>query len=146
MCMMDRLRFASFNCNGAMRKLDILTNLCKQCDVLFLQETWAMPHDLHVFDQIDDGFNSFAISAVDDGVILRGRPHGGLTILWRKSLNHYCKIMTFDDSRMLGLKIDCLDNPMLALNVYLPYYCEENYDEYLFYIGKVLSVIDDLDN
>ena len=84
----------------SLTKLDILPDLCRKSDVLIFRETCAMPHDLHVFDQIDDEFNSYAFSALSDGFILRGRPYGGLTMLMRKSLIHYCKIMTFDDSRM----------------------------------------------
>ena len=144
--MMDKLRFASFNCNGALKKLNIIADLCATSDVVFLQETWAMPRDLHIFDRIDSNFNSYAISSVDHGQILAGRTYGGLTVLWRKSIDHICRVITFDDDRLLGLKVDCPHSPLLGINVYLPYYCEENYDDYLFYIGKILSVVDELDN
>ena len=48
---MDRLRFLSFNCNGALNKLPIIADLCDKADVIFLQETWTMPHNLGVFDK-----------------------------------------------------------------------------------------------
>ena len=88
--LMDKLRFVSFNCNGAMKKFDIIADICKNSDIVFLQETWAMPHDLHLFDQIDKDFSCHALSSVDNRQILVGRPHGGLTILWRKK---YCSFM-----------------------------------------------------
>ena len=59
-----------------------------------------MPHNLGIFDDLKSDFYSFSISAVDDGEILTGRPYGGLTILWRKSIEPMCKIITFDDARL----------------------------------------------
>ena len=105
-----------------------------------------MPHDLHLFDQIDNEFTSHAISSVDIRQILVGRPHGGLTILWRKNIAHLCDVITFDDNRILGIKINCPQNPILALNIYLLYYSDDNYEDYMFYIGKLMSIIEEVDN
>ena len=35
---------------------------------------------------------------------------------------------------------------MLILNIYFPYYCPENYDEYLRRIGNCSSIIEDYDH
>ena len=36
--------------------------------------------------------------------LLAGRPHGGLAILWHKSLGVSCKINTYDDKRLMGIE------------------------------------------
>ena len=40
------------------------------------------------------------------------------------------------------MKICINSTDITLLNVYLPYYSFENYDEYLFYIGKIGSIFD----
>ena len=100
-----------------------------------------MPGDLTEFDSVSEQHNSYAISTVDPGELLCGRPFEGLTIIWRKNIDKLCRIETFDDNRMLGLMVDFPDNPVLFINVYLPHYSEHNVDDYMFYVGKVMSII-----
>ena len=37
--------------------------------------------------------------------ILKGRPYGGLAILWRKNIGKFCKPITYDDDRYMGISI-----------------------------------------
>ena len=143
---MESVRLVSFNCNGAMRKLNIIRDICESSDIVFLQKTWAMPADLTEFDSVSDQHNSHAISAVDPGQLLCGRPFGGLSILWRKNIDHLCRIVTFDDDRILGLMVEFPDNPVLFIDVYLPYHADNNVDDYIFHIGKIISIIDELED
>ena len=145
MLAMNNLRITSFNCNGALNKLPIISELCLISDVIFLQETWLMPHDLNVFDGLGEHFVSFSISAVDSGELLNGRPFGGLSILWRKSIDNMCSVINFDDARLLGLQISNGDRQLIAINVYLPFYSLENVDDYLFYVGKISSILENLE-
>ena len=75
-----------------------------------------MPHDIYLCNQIDNDFTSHALSSVDNRQIIVGRPHGGLTILWRKNTAHLCDTITFDDNRILGIKMNSPQNPILAIN------------------------------
>ena len=102
-----------------------------------------MPHNTHVFNGLNDDFYSFSISAVDQEEFIVGRPYGGLTILWRKSVDHMCKVINFSDNRILGLELSADGRQLLALNVYLPFYCPENTNNYLFYIGKTSAIMED---
>ena len=43
----------------------------------------------------------------DEEQIHTGRPFGGVAILWRKTLNKYCSIITYDCDRILGLQFTC---------------------------------------
>ncbi|KOB57917.1 reverse transcriptase, partial [Operophtera brumata] len=62
-------------------------SLCGQADVIALQETWLLPHDLSMLTTIADEFGGTGTSAVDTSAgLLRGRPYGGVALLWRKSV------------------------------------------------------------
>ena len=37
----------------------------------------------------------------------RGRPYGGVGIMWNKSLSHCVEIVKYDDDRILGLQFFC---------------------------------------
>ena len=131
------LRIASFNCYGLMNKLPVIGDMCKNVDILLLQETWLLPMDLRILDNLDDDFLAFSISSVNICEKFIGRPYGGLSFLWRKSLGNSCKIIDFDDKRILGLEVTSSATELLLINVYLPYYSQENIDEYM--LGKSLQ-------
>ena len=85
---MTSLKIASFNCHGALNKMPIIDDMLRSLDILFLQETWLMQHNTNIFENLNEDFCSFSSSAVEPGEILMGRPYGGLTILWRKSIDY----------------------------------------------------------
>ena len=146
--MVESLRIVSFNCSGVKRNLGFIQMLCMRSDIVLLQETWLMPHELGLFDSIDGDFCSFSQSSVDDSSLLVGRPYGGLSILWRRNLAQSSQIVGYDDDRMLALKLSCSFGEIMIMNVYLPYFSRANYDEYITYLGKLTSVVneDDLSN
>ena len=65
--------------------------------------------------------------------LLSGRPHGGLSVMWKKSLSNSIKIMQHDDSRILDIELQYNNLTLLFLTVYLPYECDKFYDDYCFY-------------
>jgi hypothetical protein len=81
-------------------------------------------------------------SAVDvTSGTLKGRPHGGVAILWRKSLVSV-SILDLQDIRLIGVKIKCGDRQIAFLNVYLPVDCAQNIDDFLFYLSKIEDFMD----
>jgi len=47
---------------------------------------------------------------------------------------------------IIGLKV-CLDsNSLNFLNVYMPYCCDSNYDEYINYPSKISTLFDEIDS
>ena len=69
------------------------------------------------------------------------QPFKGMSFLWRKSIARMVKIVQAEDDRLLGLVIDTGSYSVLILNVYLPYYSDDNYPSCLMYLGKIESVI-----
>ena len=58
--------------------------------------------------------------------VINGRPYGGISVLWRKSLGHVCEISEFNDSRIIGIKVKVDGVRVLFVNVYLPYHTGSN--------------------
>ena len=125
-----------------MNKFAVIAELCSTCDILLLQETWLLPFDLGVLDSLSNDFCSHSISAVDISRPLIGRPYGGVSIMWQKNIGAICKIITYDDVRLLGIQVTFPGREFLLLNVYLPYFCSDNYDDYLSYVGKIDSILE----
>ena len=46
----------------------------------------------------------------------------------------------------MGIVLENNSQKLLILNVYLPYYSNENYDEYLHYVGKITAIVEDHDH
>ena len=108
-----------------------------------LQETWLYPDEFAKVSQISDKFQSFNVSSMSlDDKLLTGRPHGGLSILWNKSLSNSVKTTQYDESRIIGIEVQSNHFTLLFLTVYLPYECDMHYDDYCFYLSKLQCIID----
>ena len=140
------IKIFSLNCMGVGNKLPVLRDICHNYDLICLQETWLTPDNLNFLDTVSGDFCSHSISAVCLDQPLIGRPHGGLSILWRRSLGLKCSIKLYEDPRILGINLGNSTQNILILNIYLPYFSQENYDNYLNYVGKISSIIQDHDH
>ncbi|XP_059059952.1 uncharacterized protein LOC131853148 [Achroia grisella] len=99
--------------------------LCKLSDIVALQETWLLPSDLLYLSSIDDEFTSTGTSAVDTTAgMLRGRPHGGVAILWRHSVFPHVVIVPCDNPRISAIKLLLSERSVLVISLYMPI-CDE---------------------
>ena len=93
----SQLRIITFNCHGLKSSVPYISTLCDNNDIVFLQETWLAVDELVLLKQIHPDFTGYqyGVSAMDmsDG-ILKGRPHGGLGILYRKKFSKCCHKQT----------------------------------------------------
>ena len=84
---MAPLRLMSYNCRGWNSGVITLNSLIDSYDVCFVQEHWLISNRLHKIHEISSDFLSVGVSGMDDSVLLSGRPYGGCSILYRKSLS-----------------------------------------------------------
>ena len=138
----SQLRVASFNCRSAKTSVTDISSLCESHDIIVLQETWLLPHDLNFLNLIHSDFLAFGTSAVDtrEGCLV-GRPFGGLAFLWRKALGNAVSVKNFNDPRMLGLLVSGADVQCMLIDVYMPTAVPENYDLYQDYLGRISAII-----
>ena len=107
-----------------------------------LQETWLYDDELFLLNNVHCQFNGAGASAMDlQSKIIKGRPYGGVGFLIRKSVFQFCTVKEYDDSRILGIEYTKEGTSMLLLCVYLPYQCNDNYDEYLNCMNKIVQIV-----
>ena len=141
------MRISSYNCQSSKRNAGGIQLLCDTSDVIFLQEHWLFPADLPSLNKVHTEFMSFGISSMDVGNgIVVGRPYGGVAVMWRKSLASNVKPVVFGDDRIIGL--ECIFNnvKMLLLGVYLPYNSSQNFEDFIFSLGKIRTIIEEFDS
>ena len=138
------LRVCSFNTYGIKSSSEtIQQQLCAQNDLILIQESWLYPDELSYVSNLCEEFSSFSLSSMSaENKLIRGRPHGGISIMWRKTLSRGVKIIRYDDERILGIELKTSDFIILILCIYMPYECNELYDDFCFYLDKVKCIIE----
>ena len=95
----------SYNCCSLRKNIDVIRELTdRNIDVILLQETFVIADDLSILQFIDENYNSIGVGATysDDAVInVRGRPMGGLCILWRKNSPFQIKNISLEKDFMV---------------------------------------------
>ena len=138
------IRTISWNCNGFKSSVYDINTLCNHYDIIFIQEHWLRNDELYLFNTVHCDFTGFGISAIQtDNGFISGRPYGGVGIIWRKSLAKYISIVQYEDNRIIGCNVGISDNSMLFVNVYLPYQCVDNHDDFVLYLGKLTAIINE---
>ena len=128
------LRVCSFNIYGIKSSSEtIQQQLCAQHDLILIQESWLYPDELSYVSNLSGEFSSFSLSSMSiENKLIRGRPHGGISIMWRKTISHGVKIIQYDDDRILGIELKTGGFIILILCVYMPYECNDNYDDFAY--------------
>ena len=106
--------------------------------IILVQEHWLFPDELSYMSNLSCKFTSFSVTPTTiEDKLHRGRPYGGIGIMWNKSLSHYVEIVKYDDNRILGLQLKTNGCMFLFLYVYLPNGSDKFYDDYCFYLDKI---------
>ena len=144
----SKLNIISYNCTGlGQSNCALIEDLLRdtRADILLLQETWLLKQNLHKLSNIHSDYIGRGISSVKDGVILEGRPYGGLAFLWKKSLPYNVSVIETASSRVIGLSLKNQHGCILILNVYMPVdgrsvtTVSEEYDECLTVIESLVA-------
>lgn len=137
-------RFVSFNCKNLKRSFEGIKKLCKSANIVALQETWLLPFDLPMLDTVDSDFVATGTSAVDVGKgVLRGRPFGGVALLWRKSAFRSVKVIDCNNVRITAVKITFESKSILIFSIYMPTNDIINLPEFTNCLSRISSIIDD---
>lgn len=141
---MDKsIKLISFNCKNVVTSVDCVRRLCAFADIIALQETWLMPHDLAFLGNIHSDFAFCGNSAIDTSAgIFRGRPYGGVAILWRKSLFTKVSVVQCTSARIAAIKVSLCDRDMLVFSVYMPTNLSDNLTEFTDCLSETTAIID----
>ena len=83
---MANLRCCTFNCRGWNSGYLSIKIFIDSLDICFIQEHWLLSDQLNKVRDVSPDFLSVGVSGVDCSALLEGRPYGGCSILYRKSL------------------------------------------------------------
>ena len=124
-----------------------ICKLLKQLDICAISEHWLYQFENAQFHQLHKDFSAHSTSPRTKEDTLRCTPryirgHGGVAIVWRKSLNPYIrKLTTIASERVVGIQLVTTNRPVCFLSVYLPTRtgCTDEFKECLDYIASVLA-------
>ena len=141
------VKVSSYNCQSAKRNFGGINKLCNESDVVFIQEHWLFPSELTSLNNIHHDFVSFGVSSMDPSTnLIVGRPYGGVAVLWKNYLSPFIRPVSYDDDRIIGLEYSFCDFKMLFVGVYLPYDTKNNFGQYVYYLAKLKTIVDDFDS
>ncbi|CAH2216034.1 jg25937, partial [Pararge aegeria aegeria] len=136
-------RIVTFNCKSVKRSSDGIREFCKTADIVALQETWLLPDELSFLETLSDDFSSTGVSAVDTAAgMLRGRPYGGVALLWRRSAFQNVSIVQCHNSRICAIRIVLPEKSCIVMSVYMPTDAVANLAEFTDVLSSVNAVID----
>lgn len=139
------LRISSFNCRSLKSSITEVKELCDISDVCLLQETWLLNNELDVLNSISCDFYGRGVSAIDDTILSKGRPHGGIAILWRKALASSISYVDYNDPRIMGIRIETDKAKLLIICVYVPTDSYDNLDSFIDSLGKIRAILEESD-
>ena len=116
-----KLSLISYNCQHVNNvRLPFIKMLFKQCNFLFIQEHGLFKSKLSWFHSLGKDVGVHGMSAMDEGKIIRGRPRGGVAIVWHGSLCHRVTPVPWDSTRMCAVTVDVATEKLLLVCVYMP--------------------------
>ena len=106
----NNLSFCTYNIRGFnSTKIDYINQLLIKYDILLIQEHWLNNYQISSLAGHFPQYNVHGVSAVDSGVILQGRPHGGCLILYTNINGRKIRFVTNQSKRMCSLCINIGD-------------------------------------
>ena len=96
---------------------------------------------------VRDDCYGYGVSPVDASLrIIRGRPNGSVGFIWKKHLESNVSIIECDYDWLCYLKLSDskTKKEYNLLNVYLPYECDENRDDYIDCLEKLNMVVENI--
>ena len=141
---MANLLLYSYNSTGFnFQKIEFVNFLLTalNIDIFCLQEHFLLKSNSHIIQNEFPDYNVSIVPATkSDAFISKGRPSGGLFILWKKALNSRISIVKTENNRVQTIQID---ERILLFNCYFPYDTrDQNFNDWE--LQKCLNDIDEI--
>ena len=150
----NNLKLSSYNCRQLpkcgtelFRRPDIV-ELFETCDLVFFQETWLAKQQLYLCNSLHEHFLACSVAKVDYAAgILHGRPSGGVSVFYRKTLSKHITPLYFPHCNWcVGIEVNMIDTCFTLINVYMPYESCDNDDEFIHNISILDNIIEGLNH
>ena len=150
---MEELQICTYNCRGLpkdKKKLALKPDISTLFDtnhIIIFQETWYSKQNLNIINSLHPSFDGIGVAKVDESNgIIQGRYSGGVAIMWRKELGRYIRRLDLAVDWCAAIEIAMDSTKFVIFNIYLPYQCNENEEEYVNCLSGIRTFIEDLDN
>ena len=111
--------------------LPMLNHLLSCNDIIVVQEHWLLENNFGILLRNNNDSDVIVVSAISKRIsneILRGRPFGGVAIMWRTSaINNVKTYLVSCNSRCLAISFESEQCIYFVINLYLP--CSANYTD-----------------
>lgn len=137
------LKLISFNCKGLKRSNECVKALCDSADVIALQETWLLPYEIPLLGEIQKEFMYTGKSSIDLSIgLLKGRPFGGVAVLWRKSSFTAVSVVSCKSDRLCAVKAVFENREVLIFSAYMPTNSVDNIIEFNDCLSEIVAIIE----
>ena len=134
------LKICTYNCKGFnISKVKHFKHLLSECDILLVQETWALKDQVGRLNRHFDDYNTYGVSGITEDVLLKGRPYGGVSFLYKKSMSPYVQVCELSSNRACCIRLSTNVGYVYVFNVYMS--CDSTTNTNLADYNEVLSVI-----
>ena len=137
----DNLCISSYNCKGFKnRNYNYLKGLFDKSDVLLIQEHWLYDFEFGNFNNILSDGKYIAKSDMQNDIINHGRPHGGVAIIWKKSLVVEMTEINTLSNRLCAIRITSHDLDLILINIYMPCNDYNLNDEFIEILFEIMTI------
>lgn len=150
---MDKLKISTYNCRGLpkdKKKLALrpdISTLFESNHIIAFQETWYSKQNLKLLNSLHSSYDGVGVAKIDESVdIIQGRFSGGVALMWRKELGKFVRRIDLAVDWCVAIELQMESTKFVIFNIYLPYQCKDNEDDYLSCLGCIKTFMEDIDS
>ena len=138
-----RLHVCTYNIRGFnSTKVKYINDVLKFSSILFLEELWLSDKQISELSTYFPGYDVHGVSAIDSTILLRGRPKGGIAVIYPDSFGSKLSFIKTESKRLcsISLKIDQL--LIYFFCAYMPWDCNEvnNCNEFQSILNEISAL------
>ena len=148
---MEILNISTYNCRGLPKdkvkmslRQDILS-LFSNNHIVALQETWYSKQNLQTLNNLHKDFIGLGAATVDESHgLYQGHYPGGVALFWKKEISSNIKRLDFNSDWAVAIEVNLGLSTLVILNIYMPYQCIQNKEQYIDNLWNIYSFIDSI--
>ena len=118
----NNITFCTYNIRGFnSTKVNYINHLLNRYDILLIEEHWLNDYQISTLAGHFHHHNVHGVSAMDSGVILQGRPHGGgCQILYRSTMGNKVRFIL---KLILNVCVHYVLTLLMYIRIYFVFIC-----------------------
>ena len=110
-----------------------------------LQETWYAKQNLQNLNTLHRDFIGMGAATIDETHgVYHGHYPGGVALFWKKDISANIKRLNFNSDWAVAIEVSQGTSSLVILNVYMPYQCMQNQDQYIDNLWNIYSFIESI--